>query len=225
MESKKKIWVLTLRTNVSVDSILPVDEGKEANGFWAFSSFEKAKENMKSLIRAYANTPNKVFDGQGLCTDLEKYLAERREWDQFVNPQKDDGNEEFHRLLIDARGGYDDTADSFWKASKLPEILKSYLTNMESFSPDIIPKVTWTDYLIGCKLSPEEIFIKGVDDGPCNGIDPFFHINTFKMDDPEKDYHFRIRNAFFDDWDNIWSFIYIDLMSSEVDADFTFPLN
>ena len=130
MENKKKIWLLKLRTNVSADGIACVEEGMEKFYFWVFTNFETAKENMKKLICAYANTPNNIFDGHGLCTDLEKYLAERREWDQFVNPQEDDENEEFHRLWIDAHGGYDDTADSFWKASKLPEILKSYLTNM-----------------------------------------------------------------------------------------------
>jgi len=220
MENQKKIWLVTLKTNVSEDSILPVEEESEERRCWAFTSFEEAAASMKKLMSAYANTSNKVFDGHGLCTALENYLDERRGWDNYTNPEEVEVDEEFHQFWISNHGGYDDSAESFWKTSRLPEILKAYLTNMDHFSPDSIPEVAWTDYLIGCKLSSEEIFVEGVDDGPCNGISPYFLINTFHMVDPDKEYNFRIRTCFNDNWD----YIYIDMTPTTLDEGFTFPL-
>ncbi len=221
MKNNNKVWLLMIKTNVSAEGVLQVDEGKEKTCFWISSSFETAKENMKSIIRAYASTPNLIFDGNGLCTDFEEYMAERRDWDQFANPEEEDESDWYTQLRFITHGGYDDSAKSFWKASKLPEILKSYVMDMDNFSTDVIEEFTWTDYLMGCKVSSERIFIKGIDDGPCNGIDPYFYINTFNMDDPEKKYQFHVRNAFNDNWD----YIYIDLICSEIDEDFGFPLH
>lgn len=220
MKNNKNTWLITLRTNISVDGIIQVDEGKEFNGVWLFTEFEKAKENMKKLICAFANTPNQIFNGKGLCTAFEEYMEERKDWDQYTEHEDSDLDKEFDNMWFKNHGGYDDTAECFWKAAKLPEILKLYLTDMDNFSAETIPEGTWTDNLIGCKFSSDEIFIEGIDDGPCNGIDPYFLINTFNMYSPEKEYNFRIRSCFDDNWD----YIYIDMMYSELDEEISLPL-
>lgn len=221
METKNKVWLLTLTTNVNAEKILHVDEGKEKRYFWIFSSFEKAKESMQQLISAYGNTPNIIFDGHGLCTDFEEYMDERRSWEQYTDPYEYEVDDELNSMWGEFNDGYDDSAKCFWDASKLPKILKAYLSDVKNFSSETIPTNTWTDYLIGCSFSPEKIFIEGVDDGPCNGIDPYILINTFNMDNPDKEYVFRFRNAFGEGWD----YIYIDMMSSEIDEEFGFPLH
>jgi len=220
MKNNKNTWLIKLRTNVSADGIIQVGEGKEFNGVWLFTEFEKARENMKKLIYAFANTQNQIFDGKGLCTAFEEYMDERKDLDQYANPQEEDLDDDFYRMWIENHVGYENTAEYFWKAAKLPEILKSYLSNMENFSSEIIPEGTWTDSLIGCKFSPNEIYIEGVGDGPCNGIDPYFLINTFNIDSPEKEYNFRIRSCFEENWD----YIYIDMIRLKVDEELVFPL-
>lgn len=225
MESKKKIWVLNLRTDVSAEGVLQVPEGKEKHCFWLFSNFEKAKESMQQLILAYANTPNSIFDGHGLCTDFKNYMMKARAThDEFTDPYEPEEPDEAYFAWVETHGGYCDLSANLSKAEILPEILKSYLNDMKNFSPETIPENTWTDHLIGCKSSPDLIFIEGVDDGPCNDINPYFLINTFRMNDPEKEYSFRIRNAFCNDWDSVWTSIYIDMMPSEIDEELCFPL-
>jgi len=223
MATKNHTWVLNFTTNVSVDNVI-VEEGTESSFVWVFSSFESAKETMKRIIKSYALTPNSIFDGKGLCTDYYEYIEERKCWPQHTEPEESEFDTDefaaFSECWKRMHGGYDDDAKSFWKAAELPVILKSYLADMDNFSPDAIPTVTWTDYLMGCKSSPDKILIEGVDDGPCNGINPFFLINTFNMDDPEKDYNFCVRNG----WNDNWEYMYLHLNYVEVDEEVTFPL-
>ena len=44
MKDNNKVWLLMVKTNVSAEGVLQVDEGKEKTCFWISSSFETAKQ-------------------------------------------------------------------------------------------------------------------------------------------------------------------------------------
>ena len=66
--------------------------------------------------------------------------------------------------------------------------------------------------MIGLNYDGNSIMIYGVDDGPCNGYDPYIATNAFSMDE-EKDYYIYIDDLFGEDYS---SELYIDLKKVEV---------
>ena len=69
-----------------------------------------------------------------------------------------------------------------------------------------------TDWFIAIESNPGNILIRGEDDGPCNGYDPYIKTNIFSMKE-EKDYCLYIDDLFGQDFS---AELYIDLKKTEV---------
>ena len=217
------VWILSLTGNVNAEGSSRVpEEGHVMNGQWAYSGFEKAKSDMLRLIRAYAKSDNGLFDGEGNIVGFREYFHNIREENCFSEEPRNEKEASFFKAMAELHGGYDDTEASFRQIESVPALLREWLTEAPGFTPDTIPDAAFTDHSLGCKASPEQIFVEGVDDGPCNGTDPYILINTFRMDDPDREYNFRVRNTFEDRFDEPERFVYIDLMKVEVDAEFEY---
>lgn len=217
------VWVLSERRNVNVEgSVHTLQEGQTSTGFWVFSDFEKAKRDMLRLIRAHARSDNGLFDGDGNIVGFNEYLFEIDEEERWSPEPKTAEEVSFYRFWTENHGGYENTESAYAKIAAVPELLRDWLLEESDFTPFDIPEGGFTDSMIGVKASPEQISVEGVDDGPCNGIDPCIRINTFKMDDPDKEYQFCVRNTFEERFDEPEYYVYIDLMKVEVDEEFRY---
>ena len=217
------VWVLSERSNVNAEgSSHRLKEGKELAALRAYSCFENAKRDMLRLIRAYAKADNGLFDGDGNIVGFREYFHYIREENCFSEEPRNEEGASFFKAMAELRGGYYDTEASFRRVESVPDLLREWLTEAPGFTPDRISEGSYTDHSLGCKASSEQIFVEGVGEGPCNGIDPYILINTFRMNDPDREYNFRVRNTFEDRFDEPERFVYIDLIKVEVDAEFEY---
>lgn len=197
-------------------------EGQTSTGFWVFSDFEKAKRDMLQLIRAHARSDNGLFDGDGNIVVLNEYLHEIDEEERWSPEPKTAEEASFYRFWTETHGGYENTESAYAKNAAVPELLRDWPLEESDFTPFDIPEGRFTDSMIGVKASQEQISVEGVDDGPCNRIDPCIRINTFKMDDPDKEYQFCVRNTFEERFDDPEYYVDIYLMKVEVDEEFRY---
>ena len=205
MENQTQNWTVTIRTNVSVDSILPIKSGTEKSLSKSFNDFANAKKYMQNLIKGYANTPNYVFNEYGRIIGLKEYFDDLIKLNIYASEESDDFDDDFlDDEQVEVR--------AFWNATKLSDIIKSYTKNPESFSFEKLTEFIFSDYKLKCQISDGELLITGHLDGSYNGVDPYILINTFNMDNPEKEYHFRILNNF----NNSQEYIYIDMTCAQV---------
>ena len=217
------VWVLSERRNVNVEgSVQTLKAGQTSTGVWVYSDFEKAMRDMLRLIRAHARSDNGLFDGDGNIVGFNEYLYEIDEEERWSPEPKTAEEASFYRFWTENHGGYENTESAYAKIAAVPELLRDWLLEESDFTPFDIPEGGFTDSMIGVKASPEQISVEGVDDGPCNGIDPCIRINTFKMDDPDKEYQFCVRNTFEERFDEPETYVYIELMKVEVDEEFRF---
>lgn len=172
--------------------------------FRVFSKFEDAVREMRKLIQTHAFTDNALFDGNGHIREFEKYIER------------------------DA-AAVDDFDNDFENCSTKPlreisEKLRSFFASLEDY-PEIsrLYGFEWTDWLCGCKCRMENghpiLTIEGVDDGPCNGIDPDIYINSFIMDDPKiTNYVCRIIDSFEENWDyESPHYVHIELLKTNLE--------
>lgn len=167
---EKAIWVLLQDHN------LPFQNGESSNDdelrdtrVRAYTSFERAREDMKTLVHEFATSDNGLFDGNGGIVGFQAYV--------------DNWNEDFE-------------VEDLESAQAVPRAFKEWIMDMDGFDASSIPECHSTDYLLGIASSSERIVVGGIDDGPCNGIDPIVWVNMFDMSDPDANYYFCIRNAF-----------------------------
>ena len=217
------VWVLSERRSVNVEgSVQPLKKGQTSTGVWVYSDFEKAKADMLRLIRAHARSDNGLFDGDGNIVGFNEYLYEIDEEERWSPEPETAEQAVFYRLRTETHGGYESTEAAFEKIAAVPRLLRDWLLEEPDFTPCDIPEGSFTDSMIGVKASPEQISVDGVNDGPCNGIDPCIRINTFNMDDPDKAYHFCVRNTFEERFDEPEYYVYIELMKVGIDEEFKF---
>lgn len=217
------VWVLSERRNVNVEgSVQTLKAGQTSTGVWVYSDFEKAMRDMLRLIRAHARSDNGLFDGDGNIVGFNEYLYEIDEEERWSPEPKTAEEASFYRFWTENHGGYENTESAYAKIAAVPELLRNWLLEKPDFTPFDIPEGSFTDSMIGVKTSPEQVSVEGVDDGPCNGIDPCIRINAFKMDDPDKEYQFCVRNTFEERFDEPESYVYINLMKVEVDEEFRY---
>ncbi|MCH5183708.1 MAG: hypothetical protein J1E00_05980 [Oscillospiraceae bacterium] len=195
------VWLLFEDSNVARK-----DE-KEFSGvkkeFRVFSKFEDAVRAMRKVIHAHAFADNALFDGNGHIREFEKYIERNA-------------------------AAIDDFDDDFENGSTKPlkavsEKLRSFFASQTDY-PEIsqLDGFSWTDWLCGCECETQNghslLTIEGVDDGPCNGINPDIYINSFVMDDPEiTNYVCRIRDSFEEDWDEEPHYVHIELLKTALE--------
>lgn len=171
--------------------------------FRVFSKFEDAVRAMRKVIHSHAFTDNALFDGDGHIREFEKYIEQ------------------------DA-AACDDFDNDFENGSTRPlnavsEKLRSFFASQEDY-PEIsqLDGFAWTDWLCGCECETKNghpfLKIEGVDDGPCNGINPYIYINSFVMDDPEiTNYVCLIRDSFEENWDDEPHYVHIELLKTDLE--------
>lgn len=183
----KELWVLSVKTSLP-DECYSKDELKLT--MTAFETFEKAKKAMRDTIKDFAFSKNTMFEADGRITALDKYIGYMYE----------DGEEEEY-------------CEDFLTRTMLLKIQKAFYSifNGEKVVLDLYEN-EYMDGMIGLNYDGNSIMIYGVDDGPCNGYDPYIATNAFSMDE-EKDYYIYIDDLLGQEYS---SELYIDLKKVEV---------
>lgn len=204
----KDSWVLSCRRNVAFDGET-VEDGQKQHGFWVFTDFEKAKKEMHRLIRLNAMSHNGLFDGNGKITEFSNYLDECKK--DRIEAEKIFGSDSFD----DEEMEYAESVDAF---------LQKWVLNPAQFTGTDLPFEHYFDGNIEIWGADDLISIRGADDGPCNGIDPYIYIDCIIMDNPEQSYHCFFKELF-DFADDIGHYSYITLIKcaidEPIDSDFT----
>lgn len=178
----KKLWVLSIRTSLPNECLTRADL---KTTFSAFETFEDAKKAMREAIKGFAFSENTMFDGNGKIIALENYIADLDDYD----------DEGFLSKNI---------------LSKIQDSLFSVFNGEDTVLD--IEEGEYEDGMIAFKFDGESIVSYGVDDGPCNGYDPYVATNAFSMKE-EKDYYLYIDDLLGQDYS---SELYIDLKQVEV---------
>lgn len=179
----KELWVLTIQTSLP-ETCYNHDSLKKY--FYAFESFEKAREALRQEVKKFAFSENAMFDGEGRLKQLEHYIENSYEGD----------NE-------------DDEENGVLIKSVLQRM--SNLLQMIFSDQDVKTDLTlgeYTDWSVAVELTENSIRFYGDDDGPINGYDPVLHTNMFSMQE-EKDYYLYIDDCFGQDGKS--AELYIDM--------------
>ena len=181
----KEVCVLSVRT--SLPKVCMNSNDLETN-FMVFESFEKGRDEFRKIVKEYAFSENAMFDGKGYISNLKRYADEMMDEDFEDDFECLDKKRIYYILeaLSDAFDGKD-------------------------FEFEMEAEYT-TDWFIAIESNPGNILIRGEDDGPCNGYDPYIKTNIFSMKE-EKDYCLYIDDLFGQDFS---AELYIDLKKTEV---------
>lgn len=187
----KSVWVLYERSDLDRNS--EFDYENYATDCRVFEKFEDAKNAMKKLIRDYATEKNSLFDGNGCFCEFSGEIDE-----YYDDPEEKDAElfrtvEKLLRKLCLDELSEDDIAD----------ITELYVNNY-MYSAEI----TTADGIV--------LLMKGEDDGPFNGIDPYVHTNIFDMDNEDNNYFFYVEDRF-KMYARFISHLYIDLKKVNIE--------
>ena len=182
----KNTWIVSIRTSLPNVCYKMGDLDAE---FYAFESFEEAREAARGILRGFAFSKNTMFDGEGHLIQLSDYIescaiSDDEEWDDGFLSRKN---------LIAVRDALEQV---FRGVDSTPELCEGLCT----------------DYMIAYRYENGEIRFCGDDDGPCNGYDPTIRTNMFSMT-YEKDYYFYIDDMF--GQDEATSELYLDLKKAK----------
>ena len=100
---------------------------------------------------------------------------------------------------------------------EIPNLIRSLISEGE-INPDPDSYCNYTDYLLELELGNEKITANGIDDGPCNGVEPYIAIDFFKMDDPDREYGFQVAGGFTFKQVEKETFFFMNLAKAELDA-------
>ena len=189
----KKIWVVSLRTSLPEVARNGADLKTSMR---AFENFEMARKCARASLKKLAfGEENDMFDENGTLKALAQYAEhaveespeELEEWD-VIAPGKQVWSDVVEMIRAICAGRDVD--------------LPAYCT------PDGVYG-EYTDWLAEITYSPDGFLINGIDDGPCNGINPYISTNMLKMDQ-EQDYHLHIDDLF--GQDGCSSELYLDVL-------------
>lgn len=166
------IWVLSIKTSLP-KVCFSANEIKTS--FFAFDSFEKAREMLREKLREFAFTKNSMFDGEGHIKYFSEYIAGLTSIDESIVEYGEDDlsykvAQNFERIL--------------------EEIFSGKNTDLKEFKEKF-----YTDYFIAIIVNEDSFIFRGDDDGPCNGCDPVLTTNMISMEE-EKDYYLYINDRF-----------------------------
>lgn len=183
----KEIWVMTERSDIFY------------GGEYDYQNYDF--ENYDSGCRAFADfeTAKKAF------RERIKRIAET-DSSMFENGVIKNLKKYFDHSPFD----YIDTDD-------LSEGLTRFFTDPTFEIPaEEIDDMEETDYMVAIQINDGELLVRGDDDGPINGVNPYIKINCFTMDDPNKDYCIHIDDGFLMDR-NFTSQLFLELRKTEIE--------
>ncbi|MBQ7499462.1 MAG: hypothetical protein IJT91_01060 [Clostridia bacterium] len=166
-----RIWNVVINSNVLLGD---VEETNQILQSTVYTDFETAKNEALRAIDAFVHSSNGLFDGNGGIVGFNDY---------------------FERMGIDK----DDETFNFEGQATTAEVIdfrESLRESLESGLKSIPDPIYWTDYLLEVSSEDGCVDLRGIDDGPCNGIDPIVRINMFDMNDPTQNYVFYVRGPF-----------------------------
>ena len=181
----KEVWVLSVKTSLPE---VCMNSNDLETSFMVFESFEKGKEEFRKIVKEYAFSKNAMFDGEGNIIHFKNYADEMMD-EEFVDDFECLDKKCIYNVL-------DTLCDAF---------------NGKDFEFEMESEYT-TDWFIAIESTPGNILIRGEDDGPCNGYDPYIKTNIFSMKE-EKDYYLYIDDLF---GQNCSAELYIELKKAEV---------
>jgi hypothetical protein len=183
----KEIWVLSVKTSLPEECY---SKAELKTTFSAFETFPEARKAMRDTVKGFAFSKNTMFDGDGRIPALDKYIGYMYE----------DGEDE-------------ECCEDFLTSGILLKIQNAFYSifNGENVVLDIYEN-EYGDGMIGLNYNGDSVLCYGVDDGPCNGYDPYIASNAFSMEE-EKDYYIYIDDLLGQDYS---SELYIDLKKVEV---------
>ena len=186
------IWVVSLRIKMPESESMAYRKTDAR----AFDTFEAARKCARATLKKLAfEKENAMFDGNGTLKALAHYAEhaveespeEQEEW-EVIAPGKQVWSDvvELIRAICEGRD-----VD-----------LPAYSTADGEYGE-------YTDWLAEITYSPEGFLIYGVDDGPCNGIDPYVSTNMLQMETAQA-YHLHIDDLFGQDGTS--SELYLDIL-------------
>ena len=164
------IWVLSVRTSLP-DTCYCFEE-MEVN-FFAFNSFEKAKNELRQVLKKLSFSKNAMFDGNGNLIALADYAE-----DALVAEKEEDVTDGWLYQEV---------------FTKIQNALHAVFSG-EDTKIDL-PAGSYEDASIEINITDNSIESCGTDDGPINGYDPTLSTNLFSMQE-EKDYYLYINDQF-----------------------------
>ena len=183
-----EIWVLSVKTSLPN---VRHDEEMLKTDFYAFSSFEKAREALRKLLKDFAFSNNSMFDGEGNMTYLKTYLDEIKEYE--------DENEELSE---------DDDWLNSLIAGKLLQMFHQIFRG-EDCTVKLSPGVC-LDAMILLEITEEAISCVGTGEGQFNGYSPLIMTNMLCMQE-EKDYYLYLDDMLGANATDASSELYMDL--------------
>lgn len=183
----KDVWVLYERSDLARGG--EWDYQNYATACRAFADFDTAKQAMRDTIKRYATEKSSMFDGEGNLNEL---------LDQYYYD--------------------DDERDTFTYVGEL--LRKLCLNELDDATAKAIKPLFCTTFLFAAEITTDNgepvLLMRGDDDGPCNGVNPYVHTNLFSMNDDTKDYYFYVEDMFRMDSD-FSSHLFLDLKKVSVE--------
>lgn len=198
----KSCYVLIEETNLK-NQIR--DKGISERNTRVFSDFESAKNGMRSLIREYATTENKLFDKDGNVKGLKDSLQ-----DAQAEYEADYGDECEYDML-ELFSATPDILRNYFLGEEI-KVDDAFLNNMNKLEFELSEYrsgwlESWMNIDTDRDLCPYRL----------HSLYHFFfmQINSFEMDDPEKVYVCRIHSAC-EEWDQP-DYLYLELRKVEME--------
>lgn len=189
----QEVWVLSefagldIRQNFCIPQVV--------NSARSFARFEDARDALLQKLKEFSKEQTEYFDKNGRIPAFDTRISEWGDSDT-------DDSEEWD---------YDEQAIDFWEQAleSLRELFcgekirKDYKIEVPEFDGED----ACYDDLMACWVSNGELCIRGVDEGPDEGINPYIHTNMLDLTDPDKNYYLIFQLGFEEIYyQRTWSF-------------------
>lgn len=181
----KNTWVLSIKTSLPKVYYTPLDL---KTSITAFESFEDARDALRSILKKYAFSKNRLFDGKGNIIWLSEEIKLRKECED--------------------ENGTDNELEDDLTASRL-ESVRVLLQDAFNGKDVVLKQFKWDSGLMICTGKNGGVKIYGYDDGSC----PVLKTNIFSME-KEKDYYLYVAEDYVNT-DDAPAVLMIDLVKAE----------
>ncbi len=203
---KKNVWVIS---EFGEPDYTPDFEFPEViNHTRVFENFEDARDAIFQILKDFCSDHyEEYFDDNGRLFMIENYLEDELEDELFEDDElfQSFTKEEYEEYKKEAK-----LRVEHWKPvfDTLAELFTGETIRKEyKILLPVITGADTTNYSIACWTEDGVLCIHSVDDGSCNGYEPYIHTNMFDMTDSDKDYFMTFELRFPDiDWSRIWNF-------------------
>lgn len=184
----KDIWILTIQTSLPD---ICYNHAELKKRYYAFASFENARETLRQELKELAFSKNAMFDGNGKLIQLENYI---------IHAYDTDYAEAVHDGVLNKK-----------MLIKITELLQDIFSGK-----DVTPNLYegyFSDWNIEVRFKNNTISFRGKYMGPSDGYEPVLTTNMFTMQE-ENDYFLYINDRFGQFGNS--AELYIDLKKVEV---------